>query len=43
MRRDLEEAALQGETALGAMRKKHTDAVAELTDQLEQLQKLRAK
>lgn len=43
MRRDLEEAALQSENALGAMRKKHTDAVAELSDQLDQLQKLRVK
>lgn len=30
MRRDLEETALQSENALGAMRKKHADAVAEL-------------
>jgi hypothetical protein len=43
MRRDLEEAAMQSESTMAAMRKKHTDAVAELSDQLDQLQKLRVK
>uniref|UniRef100_A0A915CQN1 Myosin-3 n=1 Tax=Ditylenchus dipsaci TaxID=166011 RepID=A0A915CQN1_9BILA len=43
LRRDLEEANLNHETQLGALRKKHTDAVAELSDQLEQMQKQRAK
>lgn len=43
LRRDLEEANLNHETQLGALRKKHTDAVAELSDQLDQLQKARAK
>jgi myosin heavy chain 6/7 len=43
LRRDLEEANLNHENQLGALRKKHTDSVAELTDQLEQLQKQRQK
>lgn len=43
LRRDLEEANLNHETQLGALRKKHTDAVAELSDQLDQIQKARAK
>jgi chromosome segregation ATPase len=43
LRRDLEEANLNHETQLGALRKKHTDAVAELSDQLEQLQKQKQK
>lgn len=43
LRRDLEEANLNHETQLGALRKKHNDAVAELSDQLDQLQKQRQK
>ncbi|KAI1711889.1 myosin head (motor domain) domain-containing protein [Ditylenchus destructor] len=43
LRRDLEEANLNHETQLGGLRKKHTDAVAELSDQLDQLQKQRTK
>ena len=43
LRRDLEEANLNHETQLGALRKKHNDAVAELSDQLDQLQKQRTK
>lgn len=43
LRRDLEEANMNHETALASLRKKHHDAVAELTDQLEQLQKLKVK
>ncbi|KAI6195099.1 Myosin head [Aphelenchoides besseyi] len=43
LRRDLEEAHLNNETALGSLRKKHNDAVAELSDQLEQVQKLKVK
>ncbi|KAI1720615.1 myosin head (motor domain) domain-containing protein [Ditylenchus destructor] len=43
LRRDLEENNLNHETQLGALRKKHNDAVAELTDQLEQMQKLKVK
>ncbi|KHJ98009.1 myosin head [Oesophagostomum dentatum] len=43
LRRDQEESNLNHETALASLKKKHHDAVAELTDQLEQLQKLKAK
>ncbi|CAD6189768.1 unnamed protein product [Caenorhabditis auriculariae] len=43
LRRDLEEANMNHENQLGGLRKKHTDAVAELTDQLDQLQKAKAK
>jgi len=43
LRRDLEESNLNHETQLGSLRKKHNDAVAELTDQLEQLQKIKVK
>ncbi|PAV86100.1 hypothetical protein WR25_24427 isoform B [Diploscapter pachys] len=43
LRRDAEEQNLNHETQLSALRKKHNDAVGELTDQLEQLQKLKAK
>ncbi|KAF8361131.1 unc-54 [Pristionchus pacificus] len=43
LRRDLEEANLNHENQLGGLRKKHTDAVAELTDQLDQVQKQKAK
>lgn len=39
----MEEANLNHETQLGALRKKHTDAIAELSDQLEQLQKQKQK
>jgi hypothetical protein len=38
-----EETSLNQESALAAMRKKHNDAVAELGDQLDQVQKSRAK
>uniref|UniRef100_A0A8R1HU94 Uncharacterized protein n=1 Tax=Caenorhabditis japonica TaxID=281687 RepID=A0A8R1HU94_CAEJA len=43
LRRDLEEANMNHENQLAGLRKKHTDAVAELTDQLDQLQKAKAK
>ncbi|KAI6228188.1 Myosin head [Aphelenchoides besseyi] len=43
LRRDLEEAHINNETALGSLRKKHTDAIAELSDQLEALQKQKQK
>jgi myosin heavy chain 6/7 len=43
LRRDLEESNMNHETQLGSLRKKHTDAVAELSDQVEQLQKLKVK
>ncbi|CAO4363549.1 unnamed protein product [Caenorhabditis nigoni] len=43
LRRDLEEANMNHENQLAGLRKKHTDAVAELTDQLDQLNKAKAK
>ncbi|KAK6048931.1 hypothetical protein COOONC_13564 [Cooperia oncophora] len=43
LRRDLEEAAINSETAMVALRKKHTDGIAEITDQLDMVQKMRAK
>ncbi|VDL84031.1 unnamed protein product [Nippostrongylus brasiliensis] len=43
LRRDLEEAAINNETAMAALRKKHSDGVAEITDQLDTVQKMRAK
>lgn len=43
LRRELEEAALQSEATAAAMRKKHSDAMAELGEQLENLTRLRVK
>ncbi|KHN79010.1 Myosin-4 [Toxocara canis] len=43
LRRDLEEANMNHENQLAAIRKKHNDAVAELGDQIEQAQKQKAK
>ncbi|MFH4975662.1 hypothetical protein AB6A40_002371 [Gnathostoma spinigerum] len=43
LRRELEEANMNHENQLVAIRKKHNDAVAELGDQIEQMQKLKMK
>ena len=43
LRRDLEEAHVQSDAQVAAVRKKQQDAVAELAEQLEQLQKLKQK
>lgn len=43
LRRDLDEANQAHESLMGVMRKKHNDAVAEMGDQLDQLQKLKQK
>ncbi|CAI4223566.1 unnamed protein product [Auanema sp. JU1783] len=43
LRRDLEDVAINNETAMAALRKKHNDAVAELSDQLDTVQKMRGK
>lgn len=43
LRRDLEESAIQNETAMAALRKKQTDAVNELAEQVDQLQKSKQK
>ena len=41
LRRDLEKANLGHEANAGVLRKKHADAVAEMGDQIDQLQKLK--
>ena len=41
LRRDLEETTLQHEAQVATLRKKHQDAVNELGDQVEQLQKVK--
>nr|XP_027217744.1 myosin heavy chain, muscle-like [Penaeus vannamei] len=43
LRRELEEASIQQESALAALRKKHNEAVAEMTDQIDHLNKMKAK
>lgn len=43
LRRDLEEANIQHESSLASLRKKHNDAVAEMAEQVEQLNKLKMK
>ncbi|XP_077414063.1 myosin-7-like [Vanacampus margaritifer] len=43
LRRELEEAGLHHETTAAALRKKHADAVAELTEQIEALQRAKQK
>lgn len=43
LRRELEEAALQSEATASALRKKHSDAMAELAEQVENLQRVRIK
>ena len=43
MRRDLEEATLQHEATAAALRKKHADTVAELGEQIDNLQRVKQK
>ena len=43
MRRDLEEATLQHEAMVAALRKKHADSVAELGEQIDNLQRVKQK
>ncbi|GAB0202276.1 myosin-7 [Grus japonensis] len=43
MRRDLEEATLQHEATAAALRKKHADSVAELSEQMDNLQRVKQK
>jgi len=43
LRKDLEEAAIQQEATMMSLRKKHQDAIGEMSDQIEQLNKLKAK
>merc|ERR1712209_108563 len=43
LRRDLEEAHIQQESTLSSLKKKHQDAVAEMSEQIDQLSKMKAK
>ncbi|XP_013100165.1 myosin heavy chain, muscle isoform X18 [Stomoxys calcitrans] len=43
LRRDLEEANIQHESTLANLRKKHNDAIAEMAEQVDQLNKMKAK
>lgn len=43
LRRELEEAALQSEATAAGLRKKHSDAMAEMGEQLENLTRLKVK
>lgn len=43
LRRDLEESAVQSEALAVSLRKRHGDAMAELSEQCEALQRVRAK
>jgi len=43
LRRDLEEANVQNEAQIATIRKKQQDAVNEMTEQVEQLQKVKQK
>jgi len=43
LRRDLEESNIQHESAFASLRKKHNDAVAEMSDQIDHLSKMKAK
>ena len=43
LRRDLEESNIQHEAALASLRKKHNDAVAEMSEQVDHLNKMKAR
>jgi len=43
LRKDLEEANIQHETVLNGLKKKHQDAVQEMNEQIDQLQKMKSK
>lgn len=43
LRRELEEAALQSEATASAMRKKHSDAMAEMAEHVDNLQRVKVK
>merc|ERR1712110_338043 len=43
LRRDLEEAAIQHDATLASLKKKHLDAVAEMSEQIDQLNKMKQK
>merc|ERR1712048_1454402 len=43
LRRDLEEAAIQHDATLASLKKKHLDAVGEMSEQIDQLNKMKTK
>lgn len=43
LRRDLEESSVQSEALAASLRKRHSDSMAELSEQCEALQRVRAK
>ncbi len=43
LRKDLEEARIQQETTLASLKRKHQDAVAEMSEQIDQLSKMKSK
>merc|ERR1740129_2261014 len=43
LRRDLEESVIQHESILAGLKKKHLDAIAEMSEQIDQLNKMKAK
>merc|ERR1711970_1668142 len=43
IRRDLEESNIQHESALASLRKKHNDAVADMSEQIDHLNKMKAR
>jgi len=43
LRRDLEEASIQHESSLAALRKKHNDGVSEMSEQIDHLNKMKAR
>lgn len=43
LRRDLEESSVQSDALAASLRKRHSDAMAELSEQCEALQRVRAK
>merc|ERR1712088_136802 len=43
LRRDLEEAHIQQESTLASLKKKHQDAIAEMSEQIDQLNKMKTK
>lgn len=43
MRKDVEEASIMREATMGALKKKHQDAVSEMNEQIEQLARMKNK
>ena len=43
LRKDLEESKIQQDATVGSLKKKHQDAIAEMSEQIDQLGKMKAK